>query len=213
MGKTWVEKACLTVLCGLVMFAALSCEKKSAEETVQPGAVSIKISAHNPSSYEQDDLLRFSPEDGIICILFGYGFNGEGFLDDIIPHLKSRYGLEQDGGIILPVVFTEEALEDQLAISKISSLYDIINERNIKGIILLGAPEGTHKHLSKLRKDWDDRPPYAIFSLMPQDDVLGEEFNCDFVLEYERNASLEDEEVEVKAIDKTAEQIVLRAIR
>ena len=42
---------------------------------------------------------------------------------------------------------------------------------------------------------------------------MGEEFNCDFVLEYERNASLEDEEVEVKTIDKTAEQIVLRAIR
>ena len=48
---------------------------------------------------------------------------------------------------------------------------------------------------------------------MPQDDVLGEEFNCDFVLEYERNVSLEDEEVEVKTVDKTAEQIVLRAIR
>ena len=48
---------------------------------------------------------------------------------------------------------------------------------------------------------------------MPQDDVLGEEFNCDFVLEYERSSKLGEEEAEVKTIDKNAEQIVLRAIR
>lgn len=213
MKTKWVEKLYAGVFCAALAFTGISCEKKSAEETVHPGAVSIKIEAHEAAAPYQDNRLRFSPEDGIICVMFGYGFNGEDFLSDIIPQLRGRYGLEEDGGIILPVIFTEDTPEQFLSISKISSLYDIIDERNIKGIILLGAPDGTHKYLSKLRKDWDGKPPYAIFSLMPQDDVLGEEFNCDFVLEYERNASPEEEEVEVKTIDKTAEQIVLRAIR
>lgn len=213
MKTKWVEKLAATAFCAAVAFMGMSCEKKSAEETVHPGAVSIQVTERDSSVPEQDNLLRFNPENGIICVLFGYGFNGEDFLSDIIPLLKRRYGLEEEGGIILPIVFTENPSDDMFSISKISSIYDIIDERNVKGIILLGAPEGTYKHLAKLRKVWDEKPPYAIFSLMPQDDALGEEFNCDFVLEYERNAGPEEEEVEVKTIDKTAEQIVLRAIR
>ncbi|MBP5157187.1 MAG: hypothetical protein ILP18_04865 [Treponema sp.] len=213
MKEKWVEKLFAVLLCGLAAFMCPSCEKKSAEETVQSVAGSIKITVQETSPRNYKDMARYSSEDGIICVLFGYGFNSEGFLNDFLVILKDRYGLESNGGIIFPVVFTEDDMEDILTISKISSIYDIINERNIKGIILLGAPEGTHRYLGKLRQDWDERPPYAIFSFMPQDDIMGEEFNCDFVLEYERNASPEEEEVEVKAIDKTAEQIVLRAVR
>ncbi len=213
MKAKWVEKLFTVLLCGLAAFMCQSCEKKSAEETVQSVAGSIKIKVQEASPRNYSDMARYSPEDGIICVLLGYGFNSADFLEDFLVILEERYGLEEDGGIILPVVFTEDIMEEFLTISKISSLYDIVNERNVKGIILLGAPEGTHRYLGKLRQDWDERPPYAIFSFMPQDDVMGEEFNCDFVLEYERNASPEEEEVEVKAIDKTAEQIVLRAVR
>lgn len=213
MKTKWVERIGTGLLCGMLAFAGSSCEKKSAEETVQAGAGIIKIAVRETSVPNYSAISRYSSKDGIICVLFGYGFNDGEFLDDFLGILQKRYGLETDGGIILPVIFTENDVEGQLSIAKISSLYDIISERDIKGIILLGAPDGTHRYLTKLRQDWDDNPPYAIFSLMPQDDVLGEEFNCDFVLEYERNVSLEDEEVEVKTVDKTAEQIVLRAIR
>ncbi len=209
-----MEQICAAFLCGSIAFAGISCEKKSAEETVQAGAGILKITVREATPPNYDDIPHYSPEDGIICLLLGYGFNDTEFLNDFIEILKKRYGLESEGGIILPVIYTEEDIDGLLTISKISSIYDIINERSIKGLILLGAPDGTHRYLSKLRQDWDDRPPYAIFSLMPQDDVLGEEFNCDFVLEYERKATLEEEdEVEVTSIDKTAEQIILRAIR
>mgnify|MGYP007056175349 CR=1 FL=1 len=208
-----VERIGAGLLCGMIALAGISCGKKRAEETVQMGAGIVRIQVQEAPPHSYSDPPRYSAEDGIICVLFGYGFNDREFLGNFTGLLQRRYGLESDGGIILPVVYTEDDLEDQLTISKISSLYDIVNERNIRGIILLGAPEGTHRYLAKLRQDWDERPPYAIFSLMPQDDVLGEEFNCDFVLEYERSSKLEEEEAEVKTIDKTTEQIVLRAIR
>ncbi len=213
MKTKWVERIGTALLCGMLVFAGSSCGKKSAEETVQAGAGIIKITVREASFPDSSTVSRYNSNDGIICVLFGYGFNDEKFLDDFLGILQKRYGLESEGGIILPVIYTENDIEGKLSIAKIASFYDIVNEHNIKGIILLGAPDGTHRYLTKLRQDWDNNPPYAIFSLMPQDDVLGEEFNCDFVLEYERNVSLEDEEVEVKTVDKTAEQIVLRAIR
>lgn len=201
-----------------LLFSALliaACKKKNAEELVQSGANSLRITPTETDTTikANDKLPRYNAADGLICVLFGHGFNEDEFLEDAISKLKEKYGLESEGGIILPVVFEHDTEETFLRISKISNLYDIVNEHNIKGIILLGAPDGTHKQISKLRNDWNGKTPYAIFSFMPQDDPLGEEFNCDFVLEYERKASLEEEEVEVKTIDKTAEQIVLRAVR
>ena len=49
---------------------------------------------------------------------------------------------------------------------------------------------------------------------MPQDDILGQESNCDFVLEYEQNTVLTEEDENINIIiDETAEEIVMRAVR
>lgn len=157
---------------------------------------------------------KYNPEDGLVCILFGEDFINEPFYTNAIEHLNSKYGLSTEGGIILPVKYPEDLK------SRISNLYDIITEHKIKGIILLGAPEGTHKTLVKLRSvtNSEEGPVYSnsIFSLMPQDDILGQESTCDFILEYERTTSDADMENEISItpqLAETAENIVIRAVR
>ncbi|MBP5577715.1 MAG: hypothetical protein J6X67_13255, partial [Treponema sp.] len=47
-------------------------------------------------------------EDGEICVLFGYGFNSENFYSQIIRNLDTLYGLEENDGMILPLIFPDE---------------------------------------------------------------------------------------------------------
>ena len=194
------------------------CEQQTNKWTVVSGDTLQLFPKETSQEQQTDDIsetiAKYSPESGLICVLFGYGFNSQEFYDDAIEKLSKRYGLADNGGIILPVSFPAAVK------GRISNLYDIINERDIKGIILLGAPDGTHKTLGRLKDDWKEEEatghevPYPVFSFMPQDDILGQESNCDFVLEYEQNTVLTEEDENINIIiDETAEEIVMRAVR
>lgn len=158
--------------------------------------------------------VKYNPEDGLICILFGEDFTIESFYDDAVRQLSDKYGLEENGGIILPVKYPDGLK------SRISNLYDIITEHKIRGIILLGAPDGTHKTLNRLRTkpNEEDPAPYtnAVFSFMPQDDIMGQESTCDFILEYEITSSDTNVESEISItpqLAETVETILIRAVR
>ncbi len=196
-----------TIICSLCIITMVSsCEKLQSKNPSQP----VKETETEPIAEE----IKYNPEDGLICILFGEDFTTESFYNDAINKLADKYGLKDEGGIILPIKYPDDVK------SRISNFYDVITEHKIKGIILLGAPEGTHKALYRLRSkpSEDEEPPYsnAIFSLMPQDDILGQESTCDFILEYERNSADTDIENEISItpqLAETAENIVIRAVR
>ena len=193
----------LLILC-IILFVS-SCEKLQSKTLTR----SEKEVASEPVVEE----IKYNPEDGLICILFGEDFTIDSFYDDAIRQLTEKYGLADEGGIILPIKYPDDVK------SRISNFYDIITERKIRGIILLGAPEGTHKALYRLRSkpSEEEDAPYsnAIFSLMPQDDILGQESTCDFILEYERNSDkdMENEISITPQLAETAESIVIRAVR
>ncbi|MCR5762422.1 MAG: hypothetical protein K6G00_03475 [Treponema sp.] len=196
----------LTLFLFYASLSFISCEKlqsktkENADEIVEAASVTEEI--------------KYNPEDGLICILFGEDFTAEPFYNEAIAKLTEKYGLSEEGGIIFPVKYPDDVK------SRISNLYDIITEHKIRGIILLGAPEGTHKALYRLRSNSSEEGKVlysnAIFSLMPQDDILGQESTCDFILEYERSTSDTDLEQEISItpqLAETAENIVIRAVR
>ncbi len=150
---------------------------------------------------------RWNGNEGIIVLLFGYGFNNEAFYTSTKKLLSEEFGLYSDGGIILPLRYPDDFR------NRISNLYEIINEQNVRGIIMMGAPERTHAALAKLQDDWEGQPAYSIFSFFPQDDILGEESTCNFVLEYARGTTDEatDGETELK-IDEDAGEILCRSV-
>ena len=155
---------------------------------------------------------KWPQSNGVICVLFGYGFNDENFYSQVSEALASKYGLESDGGLIWPVLFPDDF--DKGGAGRISELYDFVTEKKVKGILLLGAPENTNAAIAHLQDNNGGKLSYPIFSFFPQDDVLGMESTCDFVLDYERSAKEEENNEETtQQIDKSIEQIILNAVR
>ena len=210
--KVIIQMKSLFILCAVLVLCA-GCRKDSVVEEQSPEPESTVQNDTVPEAVEEAVVIeepRYDPEDGLICVLFGYGFNGEAFYSETSALLKEKYGIASENGIIMAINFPDDLK------TRISNLYDIISENKMKGLILLGAPDNTHRTLTRLRDYWTqtNTPAPHIFSLMPQDDILGEESNCDFVLEYERTNSVEEESEEsADPMDKTVQQIVIRAVR
>ena len=66
-------------------------------------------------------------------------------------------------------------------LSELQKINKKANFSNIAGIITIGAPENTHYALAKLQ-DSDYKNP--IFSVFPQDDILGTESGSTLVIDY-----------------------------
>ncbi len=208
--KVIIRAFALLALCILLsLFTACGrTSKSSIEQSMGTDSQESVSDAEEQEAQEEEP--HYSPDDGIICILFGYGFNEEDFYNEANEMLKEKYGLASEDGIIMSITFPGDLK------NRISNIYDIISENKVKGVILLGAPDNTHRTLTRLRDYWTQTgtPAPHLFSLMPQDDILGEESNCDFVLEYERKNSVEAEaEESTVPMDKTVEQILIRAVR
>ncbi len=141
----------------------------------------------------------WTSEEGVVCVILGYGFNSETFSEKIISSLSDSFGLSESGGLVLPLIFPDDFH------GRISNLSDLLEKETIRGIVLLGAPEKSHSSLARLRDKWDDSPPFCVFSLFPQDDILGQESVCVFVLDRESKVGgdilSEDEEKEIALED------------
>ena len=198
---------------GIILFAfavlalvVTGCKKEQAEPVYEDGTLILTPTERFDNSTEQLKIWNESQE--VICVLFGYGFNSPEFYDDAIARLENLFGLEEENGLIWPVLYPDDVR------NRIANLYDMVNARNIKGIIIMGAPEKTHSVLARLQEFWDNDMPYPVFSLFPQDDTLGMESTCDFVLDYERTHEDEADTKEMEqTIDKTAEDILVNAIK
>ena len=126
-----------------------------------------------------------------IGVLLGYGFNQEQTSQQIIKELKDNFGLAEDGGLIVPVVFPDDLH------GRIYNLKSYFSDYQIKGLILLGSPENTHLAVGSIEDQYKDEACFNVFSYFPQDDWLGQEGISIFVLEEERTEEDEEDNAEV----------------
>ena len=125
-----------------------------------------------------------------ILVLFGYNFNTPEIYEPIINSLEKRFGLDKNGGLIFPLFYPESfkhsprSFFTQIANILADNAYDFC------GVITLGAPENTHIAFSRNQDLWNGTVPYPVISLFPQDDVLGLEASCDFVLDKTQTINL-----------------------
>ena len=192
----------------LAVFLLASCGKKKKNNTIiTESGDALKIEVKK-SSTDLPSITHYgTAENGEVCVLFGYGFNDQSFCNRLLAKLSSVYGLESDGGRILPLVFPDDLK------GRIGNLYNEIDKRNIIGIVMLGAPEHTNAILAGLQDDYEGKLPYPVFSLFPQDDILGQEATCDFVLEYEHKSEEEIlEEQIVQEVNSADEDAIIRFI-
>ena len=210
-----LKKIAFIPLIFLEVFALSSCKDKAKEPSATPSVASpdamqlvVRSSEAESSPITRKDL--WHKEEGYVAILFGYGFSDEGFYGKMLSKLSAEYGLEEEEGVVFPINYAETLK------SHINNLPNVLQNKNIKGLILLGAPENTYRTLNQIREDdWDQKFPYPIFSFFPQgDNMEGEEAICTFVVEHDRTAEDDaSEEGTSQKINEETEDLIMHAVR
>ena len=167
-------KAFTSLTCVLLMlFSFASCKKKSDA---------------NKSAFS-----AWNPEDGCMAIVFGEGYNDENFIAGTVELLSQKYGLEKDAGLVWPIIFPDDFLVAGKL--RISSFPNILSDKKLCGLIIIGAPEKLNISLNKVRELMDEpgANSYPVYSLFSQDDVLGTEAGSELVFDFLMN-NLNDED-------------------
>lgn len=172
--------------------ALVSCQKKSARNETPLVPLDF-VSEKNLAS---DSIPAWHHSLKKICIVFGYGYNEKNYVQGIVESLAKKYGLDDgssDSGLIFPLVFP-----DDFSGERISRLPSLIGERELAGLIIVGAPENTNHAIANLEDEWDSREnmiPYPVYAFFPQDDVAGIEATSNFVLDraLEGSGSMDDD--------------------
>ena len=151
-----------------------------------------------------------------ILVLFGYNFNSPETVQNLTSLLEQHFGLEADGGMIYALTYPNDFKHNSN--SYVNDLYSILqsNDRELSAVVILGAPEKTHLALARNQDKWNNHVPYPVAALFPQDEGLGLESTCDFVLdkgqtEHVAFSDNADEEIEAETIQE-APQILLSTV-
>lgn len=198
----------------LVVFSALSFS--DCKEDKKHGA---QASVQTENDGTPIKLRKLSPETQAyiegknIVVILGYGYNDVEHITKITQTLDSNFGLEGEdkAGLVSILVYPADFMV--AGKERISSLVDRVADKNLAGMVIMGAPEGLHIALSKLQdKAEGGKVPYPIFTFFSQDDVLGSESTSDFVLDYAHKTNTIEGEVTDFIPDFDANLILTNAI-
>ncbi len=164
--------------------------KKENRLAVEEAASSIQAQNKEPSKLKKLDAQTKAYLNGKnIILILGYGYNDENSIEKITRHMTETFGVETEekSGLVSIFVYPNDFMAAGKA--RVSSLVNLLEDKNPAGILILGAPDGMHIALSKLQDNSEEKElPYPVFSFFSQDDVLGSEATADFVLDYAHKA-------------------------
>lgn len=183
MKKTIFYALMITALCPF-----FSC-KNTTSPSADSNSINIEISNGNKADLITEPQ-KWHITNKRICVLFGYDFNSDETVNELTALLQKNFGLDEDGGLIYPLVYPSSFKHGAKSYSN-DFLQELqADDKDFCGVILLGAPDQTHKALAKNQDKWEQKIPYPVFALFPQDDVLGIEATCDIVLDKGQSAEL-----------------------
>lgn len=187
-----MKKKCLFLL---LIFCVLivSC-KKEMEPAMPQDAFELVLQDFNGDKEAVfSDINQWYTTNKRILVVFGYDFNFYPVMDNLKDYLASKYGLAEEDGLIYAVTFPEDFRHNGKYYS--TDLFSFLNDsaNDYCGIIILGAPENTHIALAKFQDLWGGKIPYPVIALFPQDDVLGLESTCDFIIEKKSNETVKND--------------------
>lgn len=166
---------------------------------VLTGCSKKEAAASSSSENEQDiplseeeiaELPKWIPGDyQRIAVFFGYGYQTAEEQAPVLAELAEEFGLYEDQGLIVPFEFPEVYYTNKKVSS--SFILDYLDGYDLMALIMVGSPEKIHYSLADLQ---DAEVDYPIFSIFPQDDVVGTEAGSFLVLDWEASASEEGDE-------------------
>lgn len=188
------------ILC-LSIFCAASCSKNKNINQQDSQQAELNAGA-------QSDRPQWQPSAKKICVVFGYGYNSENFINQELERLEKNFGISdgtENSGLIIPYVFPDDFKVGNTG--RISKLISMLKDVKIAGIITLGAPEYTNNTLAVFRENMEDGNEFPIYTLFPQDDILAIEATSDFVLD-----KAVEQSDNVQEIKEESEQIIVDEI-
>jgi len=186
-----MKKILITVVGLAIGFSFFSCsnKKKSDQITETPINIDIKDSAF---SEETPHNQLWHAGNKKLYVLFGYNYNDAEFVSKATALLSETFGLYENGGVIIPIVFPDGFRHKDKAVTV--DLLNYLNDETMDtlGFVSLGAPENTYRALTKLQDQWQTSSPFPVVSIFPQDDILGIEHTSSIVLNQIQNAESEE---------------------
>ena len=153
------------------LFFSLSCSNKTAKSRYEESADSASVfSAHHGGGRN-------------IVLFLGHDFADAENKQNLTDYLSRTCGLFQNGGLISVLSYPEDVtVAGKIRLSSLLSKLTELHERGeLSAFITIGAPQGIHSVLASLQDDGIEIP---VFSIFPQDDVLGTEAGSDLVIDY-----------------------------
>lgn len=191
----------------LTVLLTTGCEKKQNLPVTFEGARLISpVPVTDQDMLALQDISSFVEPHRKIGIVLGYGYNDEDFVEATLQELDRSLGLAERGGAIVPYVFPDDFMRGGSA--RISDLTGMLEEDEVMGLVVVGAPEGTHRVLAALQDTELNRAYYPVISLMPQDDILGIEAGSDIVIEYVPASATEELVEESGAYQENVPQLI-----
>lgn len=206
-----MKKNLCSVLLVITCLMVAGCDKKQEIPVVLEGAGLIV-----PEPVTDQDMLdlqqipNFVEPRRKVGVVLGYGYNDEAFVEETLQELSRTLGLAEQGGAVIPYLYPDDFMRGGAA--RISSLTSMLEEDGAMGLVVVGAPEGTHRVLAALQDTEIGRSIYPIISLMPQDDILGIEAGSDIVIEYVPASATSDLSEESGVYQENVPQLIARTV-
>jgi len=173
----------------ITLTATISC-KKNKNQIPEEDLIQLTVQPSNESQALTTENQQWHVTNKRVCVIFGYSFNSPEIVEEFTALLQKRYGLESEGGLIYTMIYPDNFKHGGKAYANELAGLLTGTDRDLAGVLVLGAPENTHSAFAKLQDYWEMNIPYPIYALFPQDDVLGLESTCDFVLDKEQQTDL-----------------------
>ncbi len=161
-----------TVLVFSMLFVSLflSCTQKE----IQKKTTTTSVKA---TSNQDTPLLKK------VAVLYGYGYNSPEFVEDSKEYLKKVFDIKDDNKIIKPIIYPDDFMVGKRI--RISKLADFLEDPDICGLILLGAPEDIHRPIATMQDKGWDKPVFSIVvtSDFEEDNALGIEYVSSLIVE------------------------------
>lgn len=193
----------------LAILLATGCEKKqNLPVTFEGASLIFPVPVTDQDMLALQDISNFVEPTRRIGVVLGYGYNDASFVEAALQELDRTLGLAERGGAIVPYIFPDDFMRGNSA--RISDLTDMLEEDEVMGLVVVGAPEGTHRVLAALQDTELNRAYYPVISLMPQDDILGIEAGSDIVIEYVPASATEELVEESGVYQENVPQLIAR---
>lgn len=201
-----MKKNVLFLVITSLIIITVSCKKEKIQLPIEDSMV-LNIQDSTVSLEAEELKNNWHITNKRVCIIFGYDFNSPEIIEQFTAMLSEKYGHESDGGLIYTITYPDSFKHGARSYSTELSSMLTTTDRDLAGIIILGAPENTHIAFAKLQDYWNQEVPYPVYALFPQDDVLGLESTCDFVLDKAQTAQITGDLV----TEETAAQLIIEA--